>query len=57
MASQQAEVKHISLIDGNLTYLIENINAKGTLLWEKLIEYKVFLFEDAQNIQVRSKKG
>ena len=55
MASELPEEKHKKILDENRSYLVEHIDAKDTLLWDKLIEKKVFSVGDANKIKVSPK--
>ena len=53
----ESEVKYKDILVNNLDYLVGHINARDTRLWEKLIEKKVFLFDDANYLRVSSKES
>ena len=40
------------IIDRNIVYLVDHIEVANNVLWEKLIEYKVFTNFDVDNIKV-----
>ena len=49
-----SEVKHEKILDANLLYLVSNIKATDTLLWEALIQKGVYSYDDASNLRVSS---
>ena len=49
-----SEVKHEKILVDNLFYLVSNIKATDTLLWEALIEKGVYSYDDASNLRVSS---
>ena len=48
--TQQRNVKDI--IDNNIAYLVDNIEVKTNVFWEKLIGFGLFTNHDVNNIRV-----
>ena len=48
--TQQRNVKDI--IDKNIAYLVDNIEVKTNVFWEKLTEFGLFTSHDVYNIRV-----
>ena len=48
--TQQQKVKDI--IDNNIAYLVDNIEVKTNVFWEKLIGFGLFTSPDVTNIKV-----
>ena len=56
MASEQDKVDHEKILDDNRPYLVDHIDAKGTLLWDNLVQKEVFSNGDAKNIKASPKE-